>query len=316
VLRRFIILGAVAVVGFCLVIALWPREATKTVNTTVRTVTTRSVRAEPKLAGGQPAPVVLPAGNCAAPDAMRTAAADNAESLTARAWSPWGRAETGWEIYAPLVAVEVGTACPPDTPGFAAALSRWQLGHKLAADGVLDSDTFEAMRVLWLRRRPFVIGFSKGVCPAAADPAALAWADKAEGYSGKPIQLTIPVLAAYRSLVAAARKEVPEVAADPKLLTVFSGYRAPAEDEARCDQMGDCGTIARARCSAHRTGTAVDLYLGAAPGYRPESSEDPNRLHQSRSPAYRWMAANASRFGFVPYPFEPWHWEWAGEASS
>ena len=34
----------------------------------------------------------------------------------------------------------------------------------------------------------------------------------------------------------------------------------------------------------------------------------------SRTPAYRWLVANADRFGFVPYPFEPWHWEWTGEA--
>jgi hypothetical protein len=24
------------------------------------------------------------------------------------------------------------------------------------------------------------------------------------------------------------------------------------------------------------------------------------------------MVANAARFGFVNYPFEPWHWEWTG----
>jgi LAS superfamily LD-carboxypeptidase LdcB len=58
----------------------------------------------------------------------------------------------------------------------------------------------------------------------------------------------------------------------------------------------------------------MDLFLGAAPGYPPESSADPNRLYQSQSGAYRWMVANAARFGFVNYPFEPWHWEWTGEA--
>ena len=34
----------------------------------------------------------------------------------------------------------------------------------------------------------------------------------------------------------------------------------------------------------------------------------------SRTAVYRWMVANAARFGFVNYPFEPWHWEWTGEA--
>ena len=58
----------------------------------------------------------------------------------------------------------------------------------------------------------------------------------------------------------------------------------------------------------------MDFYLGAAPGDRPDSADDVNRLYLSHSrAAYRWMVGNAWRFGFVPYPFEPWHWEWTGE---
>jgi LAS superfamily LD-carboxypeptidase LdcB len=30
--------------------------------------------------------------------------------------------------------------------------------------------------------------------------------------------------------------------------------------------------------------------------------------------AFRWLVANAYRHGFVNYAFEPWHWEWTGEA--
>ena len=44
-----------------------------------------------------------------------------------------------------------------------------------------------------------------------------------------------------------------------------------------------------------------------------DSTADPNRLFLSRTVTYRWLLANASRFGFVNYPFEPWHWEWTGE---
>jgi LAS superfamily LD-carboxypeptidase LdcB len=58
----------------------------------------------------------------------------------------------------------------------------------------------------------------------------------------------------------------------------------------------------------------MDVYLGAAPGFVPESSADANRLFQSRTTLYRWMVRHAARFGFVNYPFEPWHWEWTGEA--
>ena len=67
-------------------------------------------------------------------------------------------------------------------------------------------------------------------------------------------------------MVAAARAGVPAIAADRTLLTIFSGWRDPAADAARCALEGDCGTIARANCSAHRTGLAVDLYLAPAPG--------------------------------------------------
>ena len=51
-----------------------------------------------------------------------------------------------------------------------------------------------------------------------------------------------------------------------------------------------------------------------APGFDADSSADPNRLHQSRNPAYVWLVWNAKRFGFTNYAFEPWHWEWTGEA--
>jgi LAS superfamily LD-carboxypeptidase LdcB len=45
-----------------------------------------------------------------------------------------------------------------------------------------------------------------------------------------------------------------------------------------------------------------------------DSSADANRLYQVGTPAYRWLVANAARFGFVNYVFEPWHWEWIGQA--
>jgi LAS superfamily LD-carboxypeptidase LdcB len=96
-------------------------------------------------------------------------------------------------------------------------------------------------------------------------------------------------------------------------MILFSAFRDPAQDTARCASQNNCQGIVRARCSAHRTGLAMDIYLGTAPGFKPSSTDDANRLFISRGPAYRWLAANAGRFGFVNYPFEPWHWEWTGE---
>jgi zinc D-Ala-D-Ala carboxypeptidase len=120
-------------------------------------------------------------------------------------------------------------------------------------------------------------------------------------------------LAAYRQMLEAARREVPGLKDDPRMLQIFSAYRSPSSDAARCASEGNCNGIVRASCSPHRTGLAVDIVMGNAPGYPVDSSADPNRLYMVQTEAYRWLVANASRFGWVNYPFEPWHWEWTGE---
>jgi hypothetical protein len=260
------------------------------------------------------APTPTRASPCDAAPAFADAASANAISQTQAAWTVFGRAETGWEIYAPLVSQEIGAACRPDQTGFAEALAAWQGGHGLPRTGVMDPATLKAMNIVWLRRRPFVAANAQGACPDPPPAYRLAWATPSEGYLTKPIQLRATALAAYRQMIAAAKADLPSMAADKRLLTIFSGYRDPVENAAKCAKDGDCGTIARANCSAHRTGLAMDLFVGAAPGFVPESSADANRLYQSRSDVYRWLVRNAARFGFAPYPFEPWHWEWTGEA--
>ena len=114
----------------------------------------------------------------------------------------------------------------------------------------------------------------------------------------------------------AARADEPAVAADHRLMSIFSAYRSPDYDAARCVRDNNCQGLTRAACSAHRTALAMDLYLGAAPGSAIDSSADVNRRFISQGVAYRWMVRNAGRFGFVNYPFEPWHWEWTGAANA
>ena len=251
--------------------------------------------------------------DCAAPG-FESAAQANGLTEATLVWAPFHRPETGWEIYAPRVSQEIGATCAPDTPAFASRLSLWQGAHHLKADGQMDTTTFGVMNNSWEMARPFVQISQKGICPDAPIESTLASAAPEEGYARKPIQLRPAALAAYRQMLQAARAASPAIAADPRLLSIFSGYRSPDSDAARCARDNDCENITRAACSAHRTGLAVDLYLGAAPGSAPELSDDTNRLYQSHTPAYAWMIANAGRFGFVNYPFEPWHWEWTGEA--
>jgi D-alanyl-D-alanine carboxypeptidase len=259
-----------------------------------------------------PPPPAMTATACnSGPEA---AAQTNAASLQTLTWAPFGRPEIGWETYAPLIEREIHTACPPGSPGFAGALAVWARARRLPDDGVMSEAVFDPMRDAIEMRRPFERVSARGVCPAPPAEAVLAQATPAEGYAGKQIQLRPGALAAWRSMAAAARAEDPGIAADARNLTIFSGFRGPADEAARCAGPGGCNNRSRSTCSAHRTGLAMDLYVGQAPGFGPDSSADANRLFMSKTPTYRWLVAHADRFGFVPYPFEPWHWEWTGEA--
>lgn len=262
-----------------------------------------------------PAPSAPPVAAAGCFDAaFSSAAAANAQSLRSMPINAFGRPEIGWEIYAPRVAQTVGSACAPDSSGFARALAAWQSGKAPPADGVVTEPLLLAMKAAWQAERPIAAVRGRGVCPDPPPESALETGHPGEGYGGKTVQLRRGAFAAYRDMVAAARAERPEIAADPRNLTIFSAYRSPEYDAARCARDGNCNGVVRATCSPHRTGLALDLYVGEAPGYGPDSSADRNRLAQTRTPTYRWLLANAHRFGFVNYPFEPWHWEWTGEA--
>ncbi len=249
--------------------------------------------------------------SCDAGDAPETAAAVNAASLSTLTWSPFGKPETGWEIYAPRIAAEIGTTCAPGSTGFASALARWQGAHGLQRTGVVDPAVFAAMLVRWHLARPFVRVNREGVCPGAPPDANLAQADPKESYGGKAIRLRPGALDAYRRMVSEARTA--GVLRRPESLMIYSGFRSPDADAQRCARDNNCQGLIRTICSAHRTGLAMDVFIDAAPGFGPDSSADANRLVMSRSPLYRWMVVNAPRFGFVNYVYEPWHWEWTGE---
>lgn len=249
---------------------------------------------------------------CASDARYAAAAGANGASLHALSWSPFGRGEHGWEIYAPMIAQEIGSRCAPDSSAFAHALAAWQRAHDIKDDGQMGQSTFMAMKGGWQSARPFVAVRATGLCPNPPSDNQLVQLDADEGYLGKAIQLRRDTAGAYRAMVAAAHDEAPEIFDDPQAMRVFSGYRSPAYDDARCKRDGNCGGVTRAKCSSHRTGYTFDLVVGHAPGHPVDSTDDANRLAMTRSPAYRWMVQNAGRFGFVNYVFEPWHWEYRG----
>lgn len=207
----------------------------------------------------------------------------------------------------------MGTEAPAGTPRFAAAVARWRRRHDLGGGGVVDAPALQAMKRLWQSQRPFVALRARGLCPDAPPPDRLALASPRDSYAGASVLARPAALAAYRRMVQAARRAEPALRARPDLLKVFSAYRSPARDAARCARDGNCQGVVRAACSAHRTGLAFDLVLDTAQSFPVDSSADANRLAMARGLAYRWLLANAGRFGFVNYAFEPWHWEWTGQ---
>ena len=238
----------------------------------------------------------------------------NASSLRALSWAPFRRAEIGWETYAPLMQRELRTTCGPETSRFSQLLAGFQKRFRMTGTGEMDADTFNRFKGVWQERRPFVMVNQHGFCPPPPEPTTLVIAGPAESYGGKTIPLRSGALDAYRRMSAAARREVPAIASDSRNLTIFSGFRDPDADALRCLSDGNCDGVVRATCSPHRTGLAMDLYVGEAPGFKPDSSADPNRLYMSKTATYAWLLANAGKYGFVNYPFEPWHWEWIGQA--
>jgi hypothetical protein len=242
------------------------------------------------------------------------AAQANGISLYTLEWSPFGSAEWGWETYTPLIQREIGSPCDPASPAFAEALAGFQARYGLMATGQFDQSTFQVFRGLWQERRPFVMARVRGECPEPPPISLLAYLSPQEEHAERMTRLLRrDVLEAYRRMAAAARAEAPAIAADPELMQIFSGFRDPEADAARCAAQGNCDGLRRAVCSPHRTGTAIDIHVGHVEGMGVDSTDPLSRRHMAEGPAYRWLVVNASRFGFTPYVFEPWHWEWTGD---
>lgn len=133
------------------------------------------------------------------------------------------------------------------------------------------------------------------------------------GVAGKKIKLHKLAGQAWQVLVQAARAD----GIRHPLLLPTSGYRSPQYQEKLWKQaLARYKTSEEARKwvappggSAHQSGRAIDFYLGGK-----NSSDNVTALRQLS--AYKWLIANASRFGFYPYPREPWHWEYNPPARS
>jgi LAS superfamily LD-carboxypeptidase LdcB len=103
-----------------------------------------------------------------------------------------------------------------------------------------------------------------------------------------------------------AHTSASELAPGEKYFKIISSFRSREYQEELRRKSPNSGSAGLAVNSPHFTGRALDIYVGGDP----VDTKDSNRAIQVDTPAYRWLVHNAERFGFRPYFYEPWHWEY------
>jgi zinc D-Ala-D-Ala carboxypeptidase len=228
-------------------------------------------------------------------------------------WAFGGKQQRGWYLYAPLISRTIETEKDSATGDFASALSRWQKSSGLEANGVLDDQTLYRMVSAWQSVR------LKDKTPAQADRLLLApTSDFYDPSRPEELRRVEPATyAAYKRMIAAAVAEpslglkgtaAGELAPEEKYLKIVSSFRSREYQENLRRQSPNSGRAGLAVNSPHFTGRALDLYVGG----EPVETKDANRATQVQTKVYLWLVKNADRFGFKPYYYEPWHWEYVG----
>lgn len=247
------------------------------------------------------------------PAAFDAAASTNALLQTSLEWSFGGKLQRGWHLYTPLIADLIGAAANAGASEFAMRLSLWQQQNGIEPTGALERQTWSQMvsrfqsRRISIRRDP--------------EPNQLVTIPVSDCYDPTRVE---ELRSAERETYAAYKRMVAAAAADPslelqvarngqlawteKFLKIISAFRSREHQEQLRQQSPNSGRAGLAVNSPHFTGRALDLYVGG----EPVSTKDENRAVQTRSAVYHWLVRNAARYGFQPYFFEPWHWEYVG----
>lgn len=241
-----------------------------------------------------------------------TAATANATLRNDLTWTFGGKQQRGWYLYDLLISKTLNTQDDPATSDFAASIAAWQKRRGLAADGILDEDALMSMVSQWqgnrLKNR------------AAATPDQLLTAPPADFYDPSRAdelrQVEHSTYAAYKQMIAAAiadptlklaHTSPDQLAAKEQYFKIVSAFRSREYQENLRRKSPNAGSAGLAvNNSPHFTGRALDLYVGGSP----VDTKDANRALQVNTPAYQWLVKNAERFGFRPYFYEPWHWEY------
>ena len=245
------------------------------------------------------------------------AAARNTALKYELSWAFGGKQQRGWYLYTPLISRTLGTTeAEAAGTGFASALARWQKAAGLRPSGVLDGDTLYRMVSTWqgarLKNKEY------------ATPDRLLQAPASDFYDPTRAdalrQVDRETYAAYKRMVAAAAADpslglkvtaAGELAPEEKFLKIVSSFRSREYQERLRAQSPNSGRAGLAVNSPHFTGRALDIYVGG----EPVETKDANRAIQVQTRVYQWLVRNADRFGFRPYYYEPWHWEYVGTST-
>ena len=231
------------------------------------------------------------------------AAARNATLRNDLSWTFGGKQQRGWYLYDSLLTKTLDTSSDATTTDFAAAVAAWQKRRGLAANGVLDEKPLMAVVSQWQSNR------LKSRMPA--DPSQLMTAPPSDFYdTGRAAELRQVernTYAAYKEMVAAAMADSSlNLKSTDRFLKIISSYRSREHQDRLREQSPNSGRAGLAVNSPHFTGRALDIYVGGSP----VDTADANRAIQVNTRAYQWLVRNAERFGFRPYFYEPWHWEY------
>lgn len=240
----------------------------------------------------------------------KAAAKTNAVLSASLNWTFGGKLQHGWYLYTLLIKQLINTSHDADSKQFASAVARWQEKSGLKPSGILDDETLYKMIGAWqdarLKDR------------SVAQPDQLLTAPISDFYDPTRAeelrQVHRETYAAYKRMVAAAvadrslglARTGRELAPGEKYLKIISAFRSREYQEKLRREAPNAGSAGLAVNSPHFTGRALDLYVGG----EPVDTLDSNRALQVETRVYQWLVRNAERFGFRPYCYEPWHWEY------
>jgi LAS superfamily LD-carboxypeptidase LdcB len=243
-----------------------------------------------------------------------SAALRNSQLQSDLNWVFGGKTQRGWQLYTPLISRMIGADADAQTNDFAVSLSRWQKQNGIEAHGILENSTWSqmvsALQSNRIKDRTYPTADQLVTIPTyeCYDPTRTEELRKVERRAYEAYKRMIAAAAADSSLGLSVTGNG-QLAASEKYFKVISAFRSREYQEHLRQQSPNSGRAGLAVNSPHFTGRALDIYVGG----EPVSTKDANRAIQTQTKAYRWLVKNASRFGFQPYFYEPWHWEYVGK---